>query len=161
VIARAAVALALLLAPSPAPSPSPSARVFTEADLARYRSGRPASSGSPSPSASSSPEPSPSPEEEVDPKKDPVLERTWRARFAEARAHVKEAEARAWKTVIEPVLVGGAGIGGMTTGKAVYVPMQVRKFEETEELRQARRALTDLEEEFRRTGLPPGWAREP
>jgi hypothetical protein len=26
--------------------------------------------------------------------------------------------------------------------------------------RQANKALADLEEEFRRTGLPPGWARE-
>ncbi len=31
---------------------------------------------------------------------------------------------------------------------------------ESEELRLARKARSDLEEEFRRTGLPPGWARE-
>jgi hypothetical protein len=35
----------------------------------------------------------------------------------------------------------------------------VRKFEETPELREAQAALSDLEEEFRRTGLPAGWAR--
>jgi len=41
------------------------------------------------------------------------------------------------------------------------IPVQqlVRKFEETEALRQAKQALADLEEEYRRTGLPPGWVR--
>jgi hypothetical protein len=42
------------------------------------------------------------------------------------------------------------------------IPVQqwVKEFEESEELRQARKALVDLEEEFRKTGLPPGWTRE-
>ena len=39
------------------------------------------------------------------------------------------------------------------------VQQPVRKFEETPELRAAKEALADLEEEFRRTGLPAGWAR--
>ena len=38
--------------------------------------------------------------------------------------------------------------------------MKVKEQVETEELKQARQALADLNEEFRRTGLPPGWARE-
>jgi hypothetical protein len=38
--------------------------------------------------------------------------------------------------------------------------MKVREFVESEELRQAKRVLASLEEQFRRTGFPPGWARE-
>ena len=38
--------------------------------------------------------------------------------------------------------------------------MRVKEQVETEELEQARKALADLTEEFRRTGFPPGWARE-
>jgi len=38
--------------------------------------------------------------------------------------------------------------------------MLVKEFVETEEYRQTQRDLADLKEEFRRTGLPPGWARE-
>ena len=41
----------------------------------------------------------------------------------------------------------------------IPVQQEVRKLEETEELRQAKKALEDLEEEYRRTGLPPGWVR--
>ena len=40
------------------------------------------------------------------------------------------------------------------------VRVRTRERVETEELRRARHALADLEEEFRRTGLPAGWARE-
>jgi hypothetical protein len=38
--------------------------------------------------------------------------------------------------------------------------MKVKEFVESAEFRRAKAALADLEEEFRRTGLPPGWARE-
>jgi hypothetical protein len=38
--------------------------------------------------------------------------------------------------------------------------MRVKEQVETDELKQARQALAHLEEQFRRTGLPPGWARE-
>jgi hypothetical protein len=41
----------------------------------------------------------------------------------------------------------------------IPVQQEVRRFEETEELRQARAALPALEEELRRAGLPPGWGR--
>ena len=58
------------------------------------------------------------------------------------------AEAASWRTVVETVFVNG-----------IPVQQPVRKFEETEELRGAKAALADLEEEFRRTGLPAGWAR--
>jgi hypothetical protein len=62
---------------------------------------------------------------------------------------VRTAEAAAWRTVVEVVYVDG-----------IPVQQAVRKFEETEDVRAARKALEDLEEEFRRTGLPPGWSRE-
>ena len=38
--------------------------------------------------------------------------------------------------------------------------MLVKEFVETEEYRQTQKDLADLKETFRRTGLPPGWARE-
>lgn len=87
------------------------------------------------------------------------LEAEWRKRFAAARERIKDAERRAWKIVIRPVLVGGSA-SGLIAGKAVIVPMQVREFAETEELRTARKALDDLEDELRRAGLPAGWGRE-
>ena len=87
------------------------------------------------------------------------LEKQWRRRFAEARARLSKAELDAWQTRIKTVFVGGGGISGLTSGAAVPVPMQVREFVETDELRQARKALDDLEEELRHAGLPPGWGR--
>ncbi len=82
-----------------------------------------------------------------------------RRRFAEARARLSKAELDAWQTRIKTVFVGGGGISGLTSGAAVPVQMQVREFVETDELRQARKALDDLEEELRHAGLPPGWGR--
>jgi hypothetical protein len=87
------------------------------------------------------------------------LEKQWRRRFAEARARLSKAELDAWQTRIKTVFVGGGGISGLTSGAAVPVQMQVREFVETDELRQARKALDDLEEELRHAGLPPGWGR--
>jgi hypothetical protein len=78
-----------------------------------------------------------------------LAEREWRARFAEARARVREAEARCWREVVRTEFRQG-----------IPVQMKVQEFVETEEFRQTKRELADLEEEFRRTGLPPGWARE-
>lgn len=78
-----------------------------------------------------------------------LAEREWRARFKEARARVREAEARCWREVVRTELHQG-----------VPVQMNVQEFVESEEYRQTKRELAELEEEFRRTGFPPGWARE-
>jgi len=93
--------------------------------------------------------PKPAAPEETTPALDKDLERAWRQRFAAARTSVERARASAWKTRVETVFVSG-----------IPVQQQVRVFEETEELRAARRALDDLEDELRRAGLPPGWGRE-
>jgi hypothetical protein len=87
------------------------------------------------------------------------LERQWRRRFVEARARLRKAELNAWQTRIKTVFVGGGGIAGLTGGAVFPVQTQVREFVETDELRQARKTLDDLEEELRHAGLPPGWAR--
>lgn len=78
-----------------------------------------------------------------------LQEREWRARFAEMRALVRAAEARCWREVIRTEFYNG-----------IPVQMKVKEFVETEEYRQAKADLATLEEEFRRTGHPPGWARE-
>jgi hypothetical protein len=142
---------------SPNPSPAP---VLTNDDLAKAQGDSLSVTGrvsppaaSPSPGASSSPAPAASAAPEQG-------EAYWRQRFAAARRRIAEAEARAWVEVIEPVLIGSGGIGGMSGGRAVYAPMKVRKFVETEELRQAKRALDDLHEELRKAGGLPGWGRE-
>jgi hypothetical protein len=132
------------------------ARTFTDSDLASARArnraaGESPTPASPSPGPPASPAASPSPgaSPRPDPLRDPQVERAWRERFSAARRSIKEAEERAWVTRFEIVFVSG-----------IPVQQQVRRFEETEELRQARRALEDLEEELRRAGLPPGWGRE-
>jgi hypothetical protein len=89
--------------------------------------------------------PSPSPQAEPD---RAVQERIWRTRFAEARMRIAEAESRAYEDRIETVFVAG-----------IPVQQKVRVKVETEELRQARKALEDLEEELRRAGGLPGWGR--
>ena len=78
-----------------------------------------------------------------------LAEREWRARFAEARARVREAEARGWREVVRTEFYNG-----------IPVQMKVQEFVETEEFRQRKQELADLKEEFRQTGRPPGWARE-
>ena len=78
-----------------------------------------------------------------------LAERDWRARFAEARTRVSEAEARCWQEVIRTEFHQG-----------IPVQVRVKEFVETEEYRRTKQELADLQEEFRRTGLPPGWARE-
>ena len=77
------------------------------------------------------------------------LEREWRARFAQARARIADADARAYEDRIEVVFVAG-----------IPVQQKVRVKVETTELREARKALDDLEEELRRSGGLPGWGRE-
>jgi hypothetical protein len=129
--------------------PPAGSKVYTDADL---RSARPGAPDEPSPR----PTDTPPGDQGVDASdldrergQRQELERTWRERFDAARGKIQEAEPRAWRTVIRAV----TGPGG------VIVPMEVREYEETDELRQARRALADLEEELRRAGLPAGWGR--
>ena len=57
-------------------------------------------------------------------------------------------EAAGWQEVVRTQFYNG-----------VPVQMTVKEYVETEEHRRAKAALADLEEEFRRTGLPPGWTR--
>jgi hypothetical protein len=78
-----------------------------------------------------------------------LQEAEWRVKFANAREQVAQAEAACWHEVVRTEYYQG-----------VPVQMKVREFVESEELRQAKRALASLEEQFRRTGHPPGWARE-
>jgi len=78
-----------------------------------------------------------------------LQEREWRARFTEARAKVREEEAKCWQEVVRTEFHQG-----------IPVQMKVKEFVESEAYRQARKDLADLQEQFRRTGLPPGWARE-
>jgi hypothetical protein len=78
-----------------------------------------------------------------------LLEAEWRVRFANAREQVAIAEANSWREVVRTEFYQG-----------IPVQMKVKEQVETGELKQARQALVDLAEQFRRTGLPPGWARE-
>ena len=78
-----------------------------------------------------------------------LLEAEWRVRFANAREQLAIAEANSWQEVVRTQFYQG-----------IPVQMKVKEQIETNELKQARQALTDLAEEFRHTGLPPGWARE-
>jgi hypothetical protein len=78
-----------------------------------------------------------------------LQEAEWRVRFAGAREQLALAEAACWQEVVRTQFYQG-----------IPVQMKVKEFVESEEFRRAKRALADLEEQFRRTGLPPGWARE-
>lgn len=78
-----------------------------------------------------------------------LLEAEWRVRFANAREQLAVAEERSWVEVVRTEFYQG-----------IPVQMKVKEQHQTEELKIARQALADLEEEFRRTGLPAGWARE-
>jgi len=125
----------------------PPAPVYGDAELeARRGSGPPPATPSPSPSPSASPVPKPA-EDEAAVRKRQEIE--WRLRFADARERVALAEKASWHEVVETVFVSG-----------IPVQQRVRKFEETDALHRARKALADLEEEYRRTGLPPGWVRD-
>lgn len=133
-------------------SPAPS---YTEADLKAKRgkskgtvSELPAT-GPRRPEASPSPGASPEPEPSSEEDDRATQERVWRARFREARARVAEADAKAYEDRIEVVFVSG-----------IPVQQRVRVKVETPELLAARQALLDLEDDLRRAGGLPGWARE-
>ena len=129
------------------PTPASPAPTYTEDDLnSRQRKGRGSVSelpvtGAPAPAAPASPTPEPA-------IRVPAV-REWRARFAQARARIAEADARAYEDRIEVVFVSG-----------IPVQQKVRVKVDTPELREARKALDDLEEELRRSGGLPGWGRE-
>jgi hypothetical protein len=137
---------------------APATTVFTNEDLAERSEG--ASGGDEDDTLAEGAEPgaATSLDEPVDPvrakldrerEERALEEREWRARFAEARAVVREAEARCWQEVVRTEFYQG-----------IPVQMKVQEFVESEEYRQAKVALEDLNEEFRRTGRPSGWARE-
>ena len=78
-----------------------------------------------------------------------LLEAEWRMRFADARQELARADAAAWTEGYRIEFYAGQP-----------VRVRTREHVETDELKRARQALADLEEEFRKTGLPAGWARE-
>ena len=130
------------------PTPASPATTYTEDDLkSRKRHSKGSVSelpvtGGPTPAASASASPAP--------ESDRVrLEREWRARFAQARARIAEADARAYEERVEVVYVNG-----------IPVQQKVQVKVETPELRAAKQALDDLDEELRRSAGLPGWGRE-
>jgi hypothetical protein len=124
------------------PDPAPQ-RVFTEADL------KPKTPDGEAAEATESTEATvvPTAAEASDPA---LAEAEWRVRFANAREQLALAEAACWHEVVRTEFYQG-----------IPVQMKVKEFVESEEFRRAKQALADLEEQFRRTGLPPGWTREP
>ena len=163
---RASVALALLLAcagPMRAQSlgdaarreqekkrPASPAPAYTQDDLKKKRAGSKGTVSELPATGAARPDPSPSPEPTAWPETDRErLEREWRARFAQARSRIDEADARAYEDRIEVVYV-----------KGIPVQQMVRVKVETPELLAARQALLDLEEELRISGGLPGWGRE-
>lgn len=126
-------------------TPASPAPTYTEEDLeSRQRKSKGSVSELPVTGHGHAPSASPTPESDR-----ARLEREWRARFAQARARVAEADARAYEDRIEVVFVSG-----------IPVQQKVRVKVDTPELREARKALEDLEEELRRSGGLPGWGRE-
>jgi hypothetical protein len=138
-------------------------KVFTEADLAARKPPADAEATSDEASDAATLEPATTghasePGDESDPALE-ALERErqerklqqaeWRIRFADAREQLAQAEAACWHEVVRTEFHQG-----------IPVQVKVKEFVESEEFRQAKQALADLQEQFRRTGLPPGWARE-
>jgi hypothetical protein len=129
-----------------APTVPPDEGAAAPADAAAAGEGAaPAAKGDPA--APGAPVPEDPMEKEREQRK--LLEAEWRVRFANAREQLAIAEERSWVEVVRTELYQG-----------IPVQMKVKEQVQTEELKIARQALADLEEEFRRTGLPAGWARE-
>ncbi len=142
----------------------PAAKTFTDEDLAKEKQKAAAEAGEDDtakaadtaktpgqarPSAGETKEEAPSDPVERERRERSLLQAEWRMRFANAREQLRLAEAASWHEVVRTELRNG-----------VFVPMKIREQVETPELLRARQALADLEERFRRTGLPAGWARE-
>jgi len=133
--------------------PAAPAKTFTDADLSKDKP--PADAGgdqaeSAAKASPAKPDGAPKPDDlDREREERKLLQAEWRVRFANAREQVAQAEAACWHEVVRTEYYQG-----------IPVQMKVKEFVESEELRQARQALANLEEEFRRTGLPPGWARE-
>lgn len=135
--------------------PAP-AKVFTDADLSKDKPPADAAAGDPASAGDTAAKPDAAkPGEPVNADLDrereerKLQEAEWRVKFANAREQVAQAEAACWHEVVRTEYYQG-----------IPVQMKVKEFVESEELRQAKRALVNLEEQFRRTGLPPGWTRE-
>lgn len=131
-------------------------KVFTDADLSKDKPPADAAAGESASTGDAAAKPDQAkPGEPVNADLDrereerKLQEAEWRVKFANAREQVAQAEAACWHEVVRTEYYQG-----------VPVQMKVREFVESEELRQAKRALASLEEQFRRTGLPPGWVRE-
>jgi hypothetical protein len=136
------------------PDPAPQ-RVFTEADLKPKTPDGEAAEATESteatvvPTAAEASDPALA-ELERERQERKLQEAEWRVRFANAREQLALAEAACWHEVVRTEFYQG-----------IPVQMKVKEFVESEEFRRAKQALADLEEQFRRTGLPPGWTREP
>ena len=138
--------------------PAKPAKVFTDADLDKGQP--PDASADPDaatgaeakePGAGGQPKPGEPVNADLDREREErkLQEAEWRVKFANAREQVAQAEAACWHEVVRTEYYQG-----------IPVQMKVKEFVESEELRQAKRVLANLEEQFRRTGLPPGWTRE-
>jgi hypothetical protein len=138
------------------PAPAAPAKSFTDADLGKDKPEADAAAGDEKDTAKAE-----APKTDTAKAADPAVddldrereerklqEAEWRVRFANAREQVSLAEAACWHEVIRTEFYQG-----------IPVQMKVKEFVESEELRQAKQALANLEERFRRTGLPPGWTR--
>jgi hypothetical protein len=126
------------------------AKAFTDADLpAAVAPGEGAGQDAAAPAGGSEPIAQLADPLERERQERKLLEAEWRVRFANAREQLAFAEAHSWREVVRTEFYQG-----------IPVQMKVKEQVETGELKQARQAFADLEEQFRHTGLPPGWARE-
>jgi hypothetical protein len=137
------------------------ARVFTDADLQAKEKGGDATEGeAPADAEAAAPKkggdgataaPAGGAEDPLERERQErkLQEAEWRMRFANAREQEALAEAACWQEVVRTEFQHG-----------IPVQVKTKEFVESEEYRQAKKALADLEEQFRRTGLPAGWARE-
>jgi hypothetical protein len=134
------------------------AKVFTDEDLAAAKAagapeasdGTEAAGDTTDPQAAQSPDAEPVPGDllERERQERARLQADWRIRFANAREQLANAESASWRDVVRTEFQAG-----------IPVPMRIKEQIETPELKRARQQLQDLEEAFRRTGLPAGWAR--